>query len=70
MPSEAPPVAAPQDANVLMSSFLKKLTDLMGILTAHLKPNEAAASGSIRVKVVKRLPIKIPPPKAFEGDRD
>ena len=63
-------MAAPQGANVLISSFLGKVTDLMGILTTHLKPNEAAASGSTRVKVVKRLLIKIPPPKAFEGDRD
>ena len=46
------------------------MTDLVGILTIHLKPNEAAASGSTGVKVVKRLPIKIPPPKAFKGDRD
>ena len=42
-PSEAPPVIVPQDANVLMSSFLKKMTDLIGILTTHLKPKEAAA---------------------------
>ena len=42
----------------------------MGILTTQLKPNEAAASGSTRAKVVKMLPIKIPPPKAFEKDRD
>ena len=35
-----------------------------------IKPNEAGASGSIGAKVVKRLLIKIPPPKAFEGDRD
>ena len=27
-------------------------------------------SGSTGVKVVKRLPIKIPPPKAFEGNRN
>ena len=46
------------------------MTDLMGMLTAQLKPNEAAASGSIGDKVVKMLPIKIPPSKAFEGDRD
>ena len=39
-------------------------------MTTQLKPNEAAASGSIGAKVVKRLPIKISPPKAFEGDRD
>ena len=26
--------------------------------------------GSTRIKVVKRLPIKILPPKAFEGDRN
>ena len=65
--SEAPPVATSQDANVLMSNFWK---DLIGILTAQLKPNEAAASGSTRVKVVKRLPIKIRPPKVFKGDRD
>ena len=63
-------MAVPQDANFLMLSFLKKMTDLMGILTAQLKPNEAAASGSTGVKVIKRLPIKIPPPKAFEGDCD
>ena len=69
-PSEAPPVAAPQDANVLMFGLLKQMMNLVGILTTHLKPNEAAASGSTGVKVVKRLPIKIPPPKAFEGDRD
>ena len=53
-----------------MSNFLKKMTNLMEILTVHLKPNEVAASGSIGVKVVKRLPIKISPPKVFEGDRD
>ena len=53
-----------------MSSFLEKMTDLVGILTTQLKSNEATASGSIGVKVVKRLPIKIPPPKAFEGDRN
>ena len=69
-PSEAPPVAPSQDTNVLVSSFLKKMTDLMGILTTQLKPNEATTSGSIGAKVVKRLPIKIPPPKAFERDRD
>ena len=69
-PSAAPPVAAPKDANVLMFGLLKQMTNFMGILTIHLKPNEAAASGSTGVKVVKRLPIKIPPPKAFEGDRD
>ena len=46
------------------------MTNLVGILTTQLKPNEAAASGSTGAKVVKRLPIKIPPPKAFEGDRD
>ena len=46
------------------------MTNLVGILTTKLKSNEAAASGSTGAKVVKRLPIKIPPPKAFEGDRD
>ena len=46
------------------------MTNLVGILTIQLKPNEVAASGSTRAKVVKRLPIKIPPPKPFEGDRD
>ena len=46
------------------------MTNLVEILTTQLKPNEAVASGSTGVKVVKRLPIKIPPPKAFEGDRD
>ena len=46
------------------------MTDLVGILTTHLKSNEAAASGSTGVKVVKRFPIKILPPKAFEGDHD
>ena len=69
-PSAAPPVAAAQDANVLMFGLLKQMMDLVGILTTQLKPNEAAASGSTGVKVVKRLPIKIPLPKAFEGDRD
>ena len=53
-----------------MFGLLKQMTDLVGILTTQLKPNEAAASGSTGVKVVKRLPIKIPPPKAFEGDRN
>ena len=53
-----------------MSSFLEKMTDLTEILTAQLKPNEVVASGSTGAKVVTRLPIKIPPPKAFEGDRD
>ena len=67
-PSEALLVVAPQDTNVLMSSFFKKMMNLVGILTTHLKPNEAAASGSTGVKIVKRLSIKIPPPKAFEGD--
>ena len=71
MPSEAPPVAALQDANVrLMSSVLKKMTDMMEILTAQLKPNEATSLGSTGVKVVKMLLIKISLPKAFEGDRD
>ena len=56
-PSKAPPVAAPQDANVFMSSFLETMTDLMEILIAQLEPNEA--------KVVKRLSIKILPSKAF-----
>ena len=46
------------------------MTDLMGILTAQLKPNEAAASSSTRAKVIKRLPIKLSPTKALEGDRD
>ena len=69
-PKEVAPVAAPPDANVLMSRVLEKMADLVGTLTTHLKPNEAAALGSIEVKVVKSLPIKIPPPKAFEGDRD
>ena len=69
-PSEAPPVATAQDANVLMFGLLQQMTNLVGILTTQLKPNEAAASGSTGAKVVKRLPIKIPPPKAFEGDRD
>ena len=63
-------MAASQDANVLKSDLLKQMTDLVEILTTHLKPNEAAIPGSTRVKVVKRLPIKIPPPKAFEGDRN
>ena len=66
-PSEAPPVATAQDANVLMFGLLQQMTNLVGILTTQLKPNEAAASGSTGAKVVKRLPIKIPPPKAFEG---
>ena len=39
-------------------------------MTTHLKPNEAAASGSTGVKVIKRLLIKIPPLKAFEEDHD
>ena len=69
-PSAAPLVAAPPDANVLLFGLLKHMTDLVGILTTPLKPNGAAASGSTRVKVVKMLSIKIPPPKAFEGDRD
>ena len=63
-PNKASLVAAPQDANVLMSSFLEKKTYLMRILTTQLKPNEVGA------KIVKRLPIKIPPLKAFKGDRD
>ena len=46
------------------------MTNLVGILTTQLKPNEAATSGSTGVKLIKKLPIKIPPPKAFEGDRD
>ena len=69
-PSEAPPMAAPQDANVLMFGLLKQMRNLVGILTTQLKPNEVAASGSTGVKVVKRLSIKISPSKAFEGDRD
>ena len=69
-PSEAPPLAATQNANVLMFDLLQQMTNLVGILTTQLKFNEAAASGSTGAKVVKRLPIKILPPKAFEGDRD
>ena len=61
-------MAAVQDANVLMFGLLQQMTNLVGILTTQLKPNEAAASGSTGAKVVKRLPMKIPPPKAFEGD--
>ena len=68
--SAPPPVVAPPNVNVLMFGLLKEITDLVGILTTHLKPNEAVASGSTGVKVVKRLPIKIPSPKAFEGDCD
>ena len=68
--NEAPPVATAQDANVLMFGLLQQMTNLVGILTTQLKPNEAAASGSTGATVVKRLPIKISPPKAFEGDRD
>ena len=64
-PSEAPPVAATPDANVLMFGLLQQMTNLVGILTTQLKPNEAAASGSTGAKVVKRLPIKIPPPKGL-----
>ena len=63
-------MAAAQDANVLMFGLLQQMTNLVGILPTQLKPNEAAASGSTGLKVVKRLPIKIPPPNAFEGDRD
>ena len=35
-----------------------------------MRPRPRVQPGSTGVKVVKRLPIKIPPPKAFEGDRD
>ena len=63
VPSKAPPVAAPQDVNVLMFGLLKQMTNLVGILTTQLKPNEAAPW----VQPVSRLPIKISPPKAFEG---
>ena len=38
-PSEAPPVAAAQDANVLMFGLLQQMTNLVGILTTQLKPN-------------------------------
>ena len=69
-PSVAPPVATPQDASVLICGLLKQMTNLVGILTIQLKPNEVAASGSTGAKVVKRLLIKISPSKAFEGDRD
>ena len=69
-PSAALPVAASQNANILMFGLLKQMTNLVDILTTQLKPNEAATSGSTGVKVVKRLRIKISPPKAFEGDRD
>ena len=69
-PIEAPPVTAAQDANVLMFGLLQQMTNLVGILTTQLKPYEVATSGSTGVKVVKMLPIKIPPPKAFEGDHD
>ena len=51
----------------LCHHFLKNVTDLMGMLTAQLKPNEAVTSSSIWMKVVKMLSIKIPPPKVFEG---
>ena len=63
-------MVAPQNANVFMSSSLEQMTDLMGILIAQLKPNEVAALGSTEAKVIKRLLIKIPPPKAFKGDHD
>ena len=63
-------MAAPQDANVLMFDLLKQMTNFVGILRTQLKPNEAAALSSTWVKVVKRLSIKISPPKAFEGGRD
>ena len=69
-PSEAPPVAAAQDANVLMFGLLQQMMNLVGILTTQLKPNGAAASGLTGAKIIKRLSIKIPPPKAFEGDRN
>ena len=45
-PSKAPPVAAAQDANVLMFGLLQQMTNLVGILTTQPEPNEAAASGS------------------------
>ena len=51
----APSEASSQDANVLMSSFLEKMTDSMEILTAQLKPNEAAASGSKRGQGSKKV---------------
>ena len=69
-PSATPPMPSPQDANVLMFDLLKQMTNLVGILTIQLKPNEAATSDSTVVKVVKRLPIKILPPKPFEGTYD
>ena len=53
-----------------MFGLLKQMMNLVGILATQLKPNEAVALGSTGVKVVKRLSLKIPPPKAFEGDRD
>ena len=55
VPSEAPPLAAPQDANVLMSRVLEKMADLVGILTTYLKPNETAASGSTGGQGSKRV---------------
>ena len=70
VPSAAPPVAATQDANVLMFGLLKQMTNLVEILTTQLNLNEAAALGSTGAKVIERLPIKIPPPKTFEGGRD
>ena len=63
-------MAAAQDANVLMFGLPQQMTNLVGILTTQLKPNKAATSGSTGAKVVKRLSIKISPPKTFEGDCD
>ena len=45
-PSEASSMATPQDANVLMSGLLKQMTNLVGILTTHLKPNVSRPSPS------------------------
>ena len=54
----------------LMFGLLKQMTNLVGILTIQLKPNEAAASGSIGAKVVKRLSIKIRHQRPLRGDGD
>ena len=69
-PRVGPPKDTLQDANTRMSDLLERTTDLMGMVTARLKPNGVVTSGVPRVKVAKRLPIKIPPPKPFEGDRN
>ena len=56
VPSTPLPVAAPLGANIFMFGLLKHMTNLVGILTTQLKPNEAATSGFNLDQGSKKVP--------------